>query len=450
MDNKTDEFLDKIIHFSNQEFSKKAINRAKLAFLDYLAVTVAGGKFLGDKIDNYIKINHLEKGSFKLIGKDYSLNLNDTVFLNGLMAHALDFDDGTNAGIIHLGSPIFSLLISLAKKYNIEDMDKFYKSIIIGYEASFTLANSIQPTHKYKGFHATGTLGILGAIVAGSYLLDFTKEQLKCAFSIGSISSTGMLKAIDDNSELKPYNVAKAALLSLVSIQMSMCEFKVPVDSLGGERGLFSIMYGSEEVIYPEMKLDGNCAIEKAYIKPYAACRYCHPSIDGAIYLSSKYNLNNTNIEEIIVETYATAVKGHDHISIKNASSAKMSIPYSVAIGINYKKAGVLEFTDKKLDSTDIRELAQKVHVKVDNNLSSLFPKLSGANVCIIDNSGRKYTKKIKYAKGEPENPLSQLEFFDRYLDLYNYAGINDECSKKIYDIILNEESKFSDIYYYI
>lgn len=48
-----------------------------------------------------------ETGEFNTIGTGKRLSLKEAVFLNGLNAHALDFDDGTNSGIIHLGSPIF-------------------------------------------------------------------------------------------------------------------------------------------------------------------------------------------------------------------------------------------------------------------------------------------------------------------------------------------------------
>ena len=55
------------------------------------------------------------------------------MFLNGLNGHALDFDDGTNSGIIHLGSPIFSLLIPLAQRYKIS-VEDMLKAAIIGNE----------------------------------------------------------------------------------------------------------------------------------------------------------------------------------------------------------------------------------------------------------------------------------------------------------------------------
>lgn len=447
MINKTDEFLGKIYEFSKEEFPKHTINRAKIALLDYLAVTSAGGKAIDDKLKKYIEKNHIDEGLYKLIGKDLNIQFLDSVFLNGLMAHTLDYDDGTNAGIIHLGSPIFTVLISVAKKFKIQDMQKFWRAAIIGYEASFTLANTIQPIHKSRGYHATGTIGVLGSIIAASYFLDFSFEQMENAFSIGALSSTGMLKVIDDNSELKPYNVAKTSLLSVISLQMSMSDFNVPYDVLGSERGFFSIMYGSSDVEFPKLKLNGTYAIEKAYVKPYAACRYCHPAIEAGIYLSDKYEINPENIKDIIVETYDTAVNGHDHTQIDNSSSAKMSIPYSVAVGIIKKKAGLKEFSNQLVKEEDIIKLTKKVKVKSDLEFSEMFPVLSIANVSIVDYNDNRYSRKVEYAKGEPENPLTESEFLERFFDLYSFAGKTKEEAKNIYDRIFNEETEFSEIY---
>ena len=158
------------------------IAKARLSLLDYLGVTLAGARGIEDKIANYLKFVNPEPGEITAIGLGRRMNLKDAVFLNGLNGHALDFDDGTNIGIIHLGSPLFSVLLPLAQRYGI-DSDKFLKAAIIGYETSFTMAVSIQPGHKEMGYHATGTCGVLGIALAVSSMLDFTREQAANAFS---------------------------------------------------------------------------------------------------------------------------------------------------------------------------------------------------------------------------------------------------------------------------
>lgn len=280
--NITDMFLKKIDDVAQGDFPERIYLRAKRAMLDYLCVTIAGAAFQKDKLSDYIEFSQPEAGLYKPVGMESTYSLKETVFLNGLNGHALDFDDGTNAGIIHLGSPIFSVLLPLAQKHGCS-MKEVLRAAVLGYEASFTMARSIQPKHKAMGYHATGTCGVLGIAVAVSYLLGFTEYERKNAFAIACVSATGMLKVLDDGSELKPYNVAKSALLGLVACQMAKAGFKGHYDPLSGERGFLKMMTGTEDIDFVEPLLDGTFAVEKAYTKPYAACRYCHPSIEAAL-----------------------------------------------------------------------------------------------------------------------------------------------------------------------
>ena len=122
--NKSIEFLKSLDDVWNMVIPEEVLVRAKRSLLDYIAVACAGAKFQEEKLDKYYDFSVPEKGDFKVIGTGNNFTLKEAVFLNGLNGHALDFDDGTNSGIIHLGSPIFSLLIPLAQRYKIsvEDM----------------------------------------------------------------------------------------------------------------------------------------------------------------------------------------------------------------------------------------------------------------------------------------------------------------------------------------
>ena len=329
--------IDKIAH---QEIPSEVMNRAHRSLLDYLAVTCAGTAFQKDKLQGYFEFAQPESGAFKAIGLRKSLALKEAVFLNGLNAHALDFDDGTNSGIIHLGSPIFSLLLPLSQRYNV-GIEEMLKAVVVGYEASYTLAVSIQPQHKAMGFHATGTCGTIGATLAAAYMLGFTDEERYQAFATACVSASGMLKVLDDGSELKPYNVAKTALLSLTSLQLAKAGFKGHSDPLGGYRGFLKMMTGDEDTPLKSTLLNGTYAIMKSYTKPYASCRYTHPPVEAAIHLRNQYGLKPKEIEKIKVETYSLAVSGHDHTDIASPYSAKMSTPYSTAVAFIYGKAGL-------------------------------------------------------------------------------------------------------------
>ena len=128
--NQSIDFLKAIDGVWNHPVPKTVMVRARRSLLDYLAVTCAGARFQREKLDRYFAFAEPEPGAFRAIGTGKDLVLKEAVFLNGLNGHALDFDDGTNSGIIHLGSPIFSLLIPLSQRYGI-GIDAMLKAAIV-------------------------------------------------------------------------------------------------------------------------------------------------------------------------------------------------------------------------------------------------------------------------------------------------------------------------------
>lgn len=432
--NRTENFLNNIERLYNRTIPENVMFRAKQSLLDYISVSAAGSKYLDEKLKKYIDFAEPEQGNYKVIGLNEKYTLKEAVFLNGLCGHALDFDDGTNAGIIHLGSPIFSLLIPLACKYK-KNVEEMLKAAVVGYEVSFTIAVSMQPIHKFLGYHATGTCGILGAAVAASYLLGFSKIERMNAFSTACISSTGVLKVLDDDAELKPYNVAKASLMALTSLQIAKAGFKGHNDALSGERGFFKMMTGNQNIELKPILLDGTYAIEKSYTKPYAACRYLHPAIEGAIKIYSEDKLNYHDIETVTVKTYSLAVQGHNHSEIFGSSSAKMSIPYSIAVGLIYGKAGLYEFDN--VNDKEVLNFAKCVKVIADEEMSTLFPKKQVAEVIVKMKNGEVYLKRTNNPKGEPENPLNEKEFEERFMELISYAGMKEYDGETLYRMVM-------------
>lgn len=437
--NQSTAFLQAIDLIRNTPVPDEVLRRARRSLLDYLAVTCAGAAFQKEKLEGYFDFARPEAGAFRAIGTGKDLALKEAVFLNGLNGHALDFDDGTNSGIIHLGSPIFSLLIPLAQRYNISINDML-KAAVAGYEASYTMAVSIQPGHKAMGYHATGTCGMLGATLAAAYMLGFTEEERFQAFAAACVAASGMLKVLDDGSELKPYNVAKTALLSLTALQMAKAGFKGHPDPLGG-RGFLKMMTGREDVELKPTLLNGTWAIMKSYTKPYASCRYTHPSVEAAIHLREK--VNPEDVEGIDIQTYSLAVSGHDHTEIPGSYSAKMSIPYATAAGMIYGKAGLQEFSEDMVRNEQILKLTRKIHVEADEELSRAFPAEQTAIVTVRTKDGE-YTERVDFPKGEPENPLTDEEFRTRYDGLMAYGGVDPDISGAVFDAVYGPDAPVS------
>lgn len=443
--NLTEKFLNGMNEVSAKRVPDSVVEKLKLLLLDYIGVTLAGAAVQRNRVYD-ILAEETENGNIPIIGMKQCHTMKNAVFFNGLSGHTLDFDDGVNEGIIHLGVPIFSALLPVMYRVGIQGK-KMLQAAVVGYETSFTLAASIQPEHKKLGGHATGTCGTAGVAMSLAEALDFDFAQRKNALSIAAVSTFGFLKVLEDGSELKPYNAAKAALMGYIAAQMAKAGYAGPDDVLGGDHGFLKIMSGEANRRFEQILRNGTYAVEKTYIKPYAACRYCHPAIEASIMLRNKYNIPDDEIRQIEVKTYELAVYRHDHTQVRGSASAKMSIPYSVAVSYISGKASIYEYSSKAVENKKILTLMRKVRVYEEPEFTKAFPAKTMAEVKLITNSGKEYTEISRYPKGEPENPLTIDEIKEKYYTLASMSGKTEKQLKEIEAVVFNFEDRYKELY---
>ncbi|WP_297095262.1 MmgE/PrpD family protein [uncultured Draconibacterium sp.] len=442
--NITNLFIDEIISLKQTNFTSNTIHCFKRCFIDYLGATYAGAKMNKTKANRYLDLANSNGNDCTLLGSSQKVDVNTASYVNGLNSHIAELDDGVISGIIHPGAPVFSALLPIVEKHSV-CISKFIIAGIIGYEVAVRLADAIQPSHKSIGYHATGTCGTIGAAISIAIALDLDRTQLKHAFSTAALSSYGTLKVLEDDSELKPFNVAKASNNGLIAAYSSLSGFKGPEDVLGGERGWFALMSKeyNTEVLFE--KVEDKFGVERAYYKPYASCRYTHPSIDAAIKL--RKNINTEDILSVKIETYYWAVYKHDHTKLPNVSSAKMSIPFSFALAFVIGKADINQFSESNIENTDIKTLTSKITVIAKEEYTQLFPQKSVAFVEVTLNSGQTLSEFIEFAKGEPENPLSDKEISDKFISLSEYGLVDQDIIKSQLNNIWNQSINDNSIF---
>ena len=441
----TDKFVDEIFMIGNTTHEKYIVNQVIRCLLDYLGVTFAGSKILENKALKLLSKNTSNLNGYSVIGLDKKTDISTSILLNGLFSHVAELDDGTRFGMIHPGAPIFSAMLPVAKSRNIKPKD-FINGVIVAYETSIRLAYGMQPSHYALGFHPTATCGSIGVSAGISTMLGFSKKKLKDAMSSAMISSAGSLKVIEDSSQLKPLNAGRPAVVGYFSSIMAEAGFEGPSDALGGKTGFLSMMSTSFDLskliknnTYPKL------SIELIYFKPYAACRHAHPSIEATLELKSK-GLSPNEIKKINVHTYGTIIGKHDHNEIHGVSSAKMSIPFSIALSFCIGSAGINDYSLENLHDNKILELANKVKVFAKKEFSDLVPNKRIALMEVETYDGKFYSKKIEFPKGEPENQLNDSEIQNKFFNLMRFAGKDLTYSKKIKNNVYNIETKFQTL----
>lgn len=447
-ENLTDDFIKEIYILSRIPLSKDLTHQVKRCLLDYLGVTFAGSEMLKNKGEKLLDVLGNGTEDATVVGFDKRINLERAILLNGLSAHIAELDDGIRFGMLHPGSPIISAILSVAQFRNVS-AENLFRGIMIGYETAIRLACAIQPSHYNKGFHPTATCGGTGVAVGIAAMLEFSQEEMKDAFSSAVISSSGTLKVIEDTSEIKPFNVGRSAVIGYMSAMMAQACFKGPNDVLTGNSGFLSMMaenYNKSELLKGTLTSD-LFGIQRIYVKPYAACRHAHPSIEASIAIKEENNLKIDSIKDIKVTTYESVLGKHDHSDIHGVSSAKMSIPFSIAISLILGKAGINEFSSKYIEDTKVLSIAKKVKIYGSSELTQLVPQRRIAIVDISTYDGDKYLKRIDFPKGEPENPLSDAELKNKFLDLMSFAKKSKEKGEKIIDTVFNLENRLQDLY---
>ncbi len=423
--NITEEFADLICRLAARELPPDIVRKAKDCLLDYIGVSFAGGKIV-ERAFSAVYQDSDRKDGAPVIGRNRKTDAATACLMNGFHAHVLELDDGHRFGMIHPGAVIISALISAASVYPFNGTD-FLRGMVMGYEAMARLAVSMQPGHKKRGFHATGTCGTIGAAVAVAVAIAMDRGQLKTVLSAAATSGSGLLEIIEDGS-LKPYNVGNAAMNGFQSAQMGLTGFRGADDMLGGGRGF---LYSLSDNPKPASLIAEKpyYEIERIYVKPYAACRHCHLAIDAAIQFHREgFDLDRIEeIEEIVIETYGLAIQGHDHNEIKGVQSAQMSIPYSIAAALVLGRGDFSAFTEQNIEDDTIIRLMKKVKIYENKEYSRLFKTKRIAEVKIITKKTQ-YIKRIDYAKGDPENPLTRKELEEKFKLLMMIADNLDKA----------------------
>ncbi|MBP5672834.1 MAG: MmgE/PrpD family protein [Victivallales bacterium] len=421
MKNATDRFIEYLFQ-KHAAMTPSVVGKARACLADYIAVTEAGSKTAKELWGDFLE--RLQPGRTPLLGCRLKTDARTACLVNGYNAHCLELDDGQRFAMIHLGASVMTALVSAASENEISTGD-FLEGAAMGYEAACRLAVAIQPGHKKKGFHTAGTCGTVGAAVAVAFALKMNAMQLKTVLSAAVAGAAGMLEIQEQGSQLKPYNLGRAAMDGLSAAYMGFTHMRGPDDMMDGPRGFFKLFTDECDV----EKLTGQTEffeMERIYVKPYAACRHCHSAIEAAIALRNK--IPSMDIDHVVVRTYKMAIKGHDHTAIAGSASAKLSIPYSVAAALLLGQGGMEAFEEATACREDILSLASKVSVEEAPRPANLPHDARYATVILTGKDGGEASYSVDYAKGDPENPMTHDEMRRKIKSLLAYA----ECDEKL------------------
>jgi len=441
--NLTDSFVHTLYTLKSQPFPREVTEEARKCLLDEIGAIFAGAKLLENQLRPYLGMFSGEEAT--AIGLGCKASLHNAALVNGTSGHAYDFDDGHRFSTVHLGSAVIPAVLAVAEKENLA-MDAVIRGIVIGYEAAIRMGNCIQPSHRARGFHSSGTVGTIGAAMGVAALLDFDRETMKNALAAACSGAGGILEMMENISTMKPYNIGRAAHDGITAAFIARAGFIGPIDPL---EGTFGFLRSACETYKPEvltLEHDGNYNICGSYHKPYASCRHTHGAVYAALQAAKENHIDWREIGSIHVDMYGQGVKGHDHTQIPSPVAGKMSTPYCIALALVTGKIGISSFTEEALHNPDILALTRKVTVQANPEMTAWVPKKRAARVSVTMNSGEEFSFQADYAYGEPELPMTTEDFRGKVTELAMASGKTEEEIRNITDMILTFEGKVPEL----
>ncbi|MBR6572235.1 MAG: MmgE/PrpD family protein [Clostridia bacterium] len=441
--NLTDTFIHTLYTLKSQPIPPEVKEETRKCILDEVGAMLAGAKLLENQLSSYLNLFSGDEATVLGLGRKASLQ--NAALVNGVSGHAHDFDDGHRFSTVHLGSAIIPAVLAVAEKENLT-MDDAIRGIVIGYEAAIRMGNCIQPSHRSRGFHASGTVGTIGAAIGVAALLDFNKEQFRSTLAAACTSAGGILEMQENVSTLKPFNIGRATNAGITAAFIVRAGFQGPLDTLEGK---FGFLHSACETYKPEvlsLEYDSNYNICGSYHKPFSSCRHTHGAIYAALKAVNDNGVDWHDIEKISVEMYGQGVKGHDHTQIPSGVAGRMSSPFCIALALITGKVGISSFSEKSLNDPDILALTKKVSVQEDPEMTSWVPKKRAARVTVTMKNGDAFTAQADYALGEPELPMTTEDFRAKVTELGMYAGRSEQNIQSIIDMVLTFDGNVAEL----
>lgn len=405
------------------------IAMARGFILDGLGVMLAGSTEKGSRI---IQAHLREMGGrpvAAVVGAGFRATVSQAPFANGASGHAMDYDDtqlGTSKEAVyglltHPTVPVLSACLALGEKLAVSGK-ALLEAYIIGVEVECRIADAINPRHYQQGFHSTATMGGLGAAAAAGKLLRLNEEAERRALGLAASMAAGLRENF--GTMTKPFHAGRAAENGVLAALLARRGFTTAPNILEAPRGFYNAMAGG----YDPTKISGR--LGKPFIiqdpgisiKPYPSGSLSHPAQDLILDLVKGHDLTPKDIVSIEVGTNSNVPNALIHPHPRTALEAKFSIPFCMAIAVLERRAGIAQFTDRKVRDPRTVALMKRVTLCVDPEMERLgYDQVrSVVRVKLVD--GRTLEGRADVARGMPQKPLTQAELSAKFVECAGLA----------------------------
>jgi 2-methylcitrate dehydratase PrpD len=333
-----------------------------------------------------------------VLGRQERVDMASAALVNGITSHTFDFDDTHLKTIIHPAGPVASALLALAERQGSSGRE-IIDALVLGIDVSCRVGNMMYPEHYDRGWHITGSTGMLGAAAGCARLLKLDVQQTQMALGIAASQPVGMREQF--GTMTKPFHPGGAARAGLMSALLASHGYTASPKALEAGRGFAQTVSTRNDWSQITGELGQRFEISFNTYKPFACGIVIHPSIDACAQLRGQ-GVRPGEVERIELKVHSLVLELTGRKEPADGLQAKFSVYHGCAAGLMFGHAGEDEFSDAVVNRPDMVALRRKVVATVDDSIDE-----AGVDVTAVLTDGRRVHVFVEHAIGSLQNPMT-------------------------------------------
>jgi 2-methylcitrate dehydratase PrpD len=267
----------------------------------------------------------------------------------------------------------------------------------------------MNPRHYHeRGWHATSSIGTLGAAAAAAHVLGLDEHKARHALGIAASAACGFKENM--GSMVKPLHAGLAARNGLMAARLAMQGFTASDRALDGPQGYLAVMDAEQRSLEPVVAdLGSRWEILETGItvKLYPSCAATHPPLDALLDLRREFVLTPEQIESIDVQVDSMTPRLLMYERPATGLEGKFSMPFCAAAAVVHGRIGIDTFEPASIEDPAVRAVMPRVALRVNTAFDAAAP-LSQADVTVTLRDGRVLRRRADGARGYPGRLTSE------------------------------------------
>jgi 2-methylcitrate dehydratase PrpD len=376
-------------------------HEAHRTFLNWVGCAVGGARHEASEAA-LAAVRMLEPApQSSILGRADKVDMASAALVNGITSHVFDFDDTHLRTVIHPAGPVASGLLAIAETTGASGREVI-DALVLGVDVECRIGNCIYPDHYDRGWHITGSTGMLGAAAGCARLLRLDEQRTAMALGIAASQPIGIREQFGTHT--KSFHPGAAARAGVLAALMAKNGFTASARAIEAPRGYAQIV--STKCDWSEITDELGKRFEIAFntYKPFACGIVIHPTIDAATQLRAR-GVKAADIERVELRVHPLVLELTGKKEPQDGLQGKFSVYHGFAAGLIFGGAGEAEFQDAIVRREDVVALRRKVNATVDRAIDE-----AAADVTVHLAGGRKEHVRVEHAIGSLERPMSDAD----------------------------------------